>query len=68
MTKISRGEYEVATRGYQGWCTACCDFTRDSTEPDAEGYDCPVCGGDTVVGAEQALLCEEFVVVPGGTE
>ncbi len=49
-------EYIEATEDYYGWCTLCMAFTRECTEPDAEGYDCPECYGDTVVGAEQALL------------
>ena len=45
---------------FQGYCTVCEDFTRDSTEPDAEGYDCPICGQDAVMGVEQALLLGEI--------
>lgn len=41
---------------YMGWCTFCRDFTRDCTEPDAEGYDCPECDQNTVMGAENAIL------------
>lgn len=66
MKRVTVEEYEDATQSYRGWCTTCQDFTRDSTEPDAEGYDCPVCGGDTVMGAEQAMLCEKFAIVEGG--
>lgn len=40
-----------------GFCKVCEEFTREGdTEPDAEGYKCPECGGMTVVGAELALL------------
>jgi hypothetical protein len=39
-----------------GWCPACRDFTHESTEPDACGYECPECGEPVVVGAEDALL------------
>lgn len=53
---MTESEYFEATESYQGWCTECKDFTRDCTEPDAEGYDCPECESNTVVGAEQALL------------
>lgn len=42
---------------YDGYCTSCKSFTVDSgVEPDAEGCECPECGGTTVIGAEQALL------------
>jgi hypothetical protein len=62
MTTITAERYHEATEWYEGFCTACADFTRDSTEPDAEGYHCPECGGDTVVGAENALLMGLFAL------
>ena len=55
-TLISQADYEEATELYRGFCTVCEAFTRDETEPDAHGYDCPNCGQSTVVGAEDALL------------
>lgn len=55
---MTEEEYRDAAEGYVGFCTVCLAFTRDGTEPDAEDYDCPACGGDTtVIGAENALLC-----------
>ena len=45
-----------ARAGYEGWCTECEEWTRDCTEPDAEGYDCPVCEENTVIGAEMYLM------------
>ncbi len=56
VTKVSLEDYEHATENYEGFCTECKAFTRDETEPDAEGYDCPQCGGNTVIGAEDALI------------
>jgi len=57
---VSEEEYQSAARDYIGWCTSCQEFTRDCTEPDInpgeEGYDCPKCEQNTVMGAEQALL------------
>lgn len=59
--KIQQSEYEEAAESYMGWCIECAEFTRDETEPDAEGYDCPKCGSDnTVVGAEDALVAGLF--------
>jgi hypothetical protein len=55
-TRITASQYLQATKNYDGWCPVCQEFTRDCTEPDAEGYDCPTCEQHTVVGAEQALL------------
>uniref|UniRef100_A0A6H2A3F9 Uncharacterized protein n=1 Tax=viral metagenome TaxID=1070528 RepID=A0A6H2A3F9_9ZZZZ len=54
--------YEKAVNDSMGWCTDCGDFTRDCTEPDAENYDCPVCGEKTVMGAEQAMISGAFEV------
>jgi len=53
---IDPATYEDATQQYLGWCPECRAFTRESTEPDAESYDCPDCGCNDVMGAEQALL------------
>lgn len=60
--RISLLEYEEALDQYMGWCTACQALTRENTEPDAEGYDCPECGQDTVMGVEEALVTEELEV------
>jgi Zn finger protein HypA/HybF involved in hydrogenase expression len=60
MATVSLEEYETAVDLYQGWCTDCKQFTRDQTEPDAEGYDCPVCEEDKVIGAEQGMMLEAF--------
>jgi hypothetical protein len=54
--KVRPSEYRDALDQDTGWCPTCEDFTRDCTEPDAEGYDCPVCDGIEVVGAELALI------------
>jgi Zn finger protein HypA/HybF involved in hydrogenase expression len=64
-TSILESEYAEAEESNTGWCTECRAFTRDFTEPDAENYDCPACGKNTVMGAAQALItglidfCEE---------
>jgi hypothetical protein len=55
-TRVTEEKYLEAANDYIGWCSVCKEFTRESTEPDAEDYDCPVCGEDSVMGAEQALL------------
>ena len=53
---VSEEEYSDATNDYQGWCTTCQEFNGESCEPDAEHYECPVCGENTCYGAEQALV------------
>jgi len=60
VTKIREADYMDANDSYTGWCTFCKEFTRSCTEPDAEGYDCPVCQRRDVVGAEQALIMGLF--------
>ena len=50
-------EYQDLADGYAGYCRVCDEVTEDSgTEPDAEGYRCPVCGRSTLMGLEQAVL------------
>jgi hypothetical protein len=39
-----------------GFCVTCRGFTRHECEPDAVGYECPQCGGLTVMGAETAMI------------
>lgn len=53
---MTEQEYLQAVEDNMGFCTTCHAFTREGTEPDAEGYDCPQCGELTVMGAEQAML------------
>ena len=53
---MTANRYQEACNNYEGYCTKCRKFTRDQTEPDAEGYDCPRCDEKTVMGAEQAML------------
>lgn len=62
MKKVPMEEYQEACDSYTGWCTTCEQFTRECTEPDAEGYDCPVCKENTVMGAEQALISMEISI------
>jgi predicted RNA-binding Zn-ribbon protein involved in translation (DUF1610 family) len=53
---ITLEEYKEVMNDNMGYCPDCDEITRDCTEPDAEGYDCPECGGNRVMGAESALL------------
>ena len=53
---ISMEEFEEAQECYMGWCKNCKEFTRDECEPDANDYECPSCGKNSVCGAEEALL------------
>lgn len=49
-------EILAARESYEGFCTNCEEFTREMTEPDARDYDCPVCGENKVIGAEELFL------------
>ena len=48
--------YHAMSDSYMGYCTKCKDWTRDCTEPDAEEYDCPECGGNHVIGADNWMM------------
>ncbi len=49
--------YMLRNEEMAGWCTRCADWTRSGdVEGDAEGYECPVCGEHTVMGAEEWML------------
>tara|TARA_R110000751_G_scaffold40999_1_gene96643 strand:+ start:144 stop:344 length:201 start_codon:yes stop_codon:yes gene_type:complete len=40
-----------------GYCETCDDVDEHAgCEPDAEAYECPVCGENTLHGLEQALI------------
>ena len=62
MIRLTQWEFDAAQRDHQGFCAQCKEFTRDSTEPDAEGYKCPQCNQYVVMGAELALLAGELWV------
>jgi hypothetical protein len=53
---ITEARLREALDNYEGWCVTCQDWTRDQTEPDAQGYDCPACERKTIVGAEIVLF------------
>jgi len=54
--EMTMEEYYDATSKHEGFCTECKELTRDMCEPDAANYECPVCGGFTVFGIEEAML------------
>jgi len=62
IKSITDEEYREAINDHMGWCPNCKEFTRDSTEPDAENYDCPECNENRVMGAEQALLVGQITI------
>lgn len=54
--KLTVNQYMSAQDNYEGYCTSCDLLTRDSTEPDAENYNCPECEEHTVMGVDNALM------------
>ena len=54
---MTRSEFHQHANDFDGYCVSCEEVTRHSeTEPDAEGYECPQCGGLTCYDIEQALI------------
>ena len=48
-------EYQELCDDYCGLCLHCGEIA-DSTEPDAEEYECDSCGRNQVIGMENALM------------
>jgi hypothetical protein len=46
-----------------GVCIACGEIVDEGVEPDAERYECDVCGQKRVYGIEQALLIGRIAIV-----
>lgn len=59
---ITTARYISASEDDEGFCTICEDFTDDCCEPDAREYECPICGHNSVFGAEEALLMGHFIL------
>ena len=55
MTTVSENQLHEHMDAMDGYCTTCKKWTAEGVEPDAEGYECPVCEQPTVLGAENAL-------------
>ena len=60
MVRVNESEYLEATESYTGWCPLCKEFTTGSVEPDAQNYKCEMCGENSVMGAEEALMAGEI--------
>lgn len=58
-------EYREHRDNYDGFCTTCNEFSAGEVEPDAENYECDVCGNNTVQGAENALIENLFDITDG---
>lgn len=63
VIKITEKEYRAHCNAMDGVCLACKEFTTGGVEPDAENYECPMCGENEVFGTEQALMLEELDII-----
>ncbi len=64
VLQLSGAEFFEHVENHQGWCKACQEFTRGSTEPDAENYPCPACGKSEVYGLESLLISGQVDIDP----
>lgn len=53
-------QIEEAIQDMEGFCTNCEDIVDVRCEPDAQGYLCPYCNSNTVMGVENALMMGWF--------
>lgn len=60
--RMTTADYEAHVSDNAGYCTHCKKITMSDVEPDAEGYDCEVCGNPTVQGIENALIYENIII------
>ena len=60
--KMTRAEYESHQDENSGYCTQCEMITTSEIEPDAQGYECPECGNESVMGIENALIYENIEI------
>lgn len=62
MTYIEVSDYHDAIENHIGWCTSCKGFTRSGIEPYEEGYDCPVCETDSVIGPLLLPMLDNVII------
>lgn len=54
---LHQEDFEWLARDCAGFCSKCMGVSTESgVEPDAKGYDCPVCETKSLMGMEEALL------------
>ena len=55
--KLTVSEFNSLRYDYAGYCESCKQIGREcSTEPDAEGYECEICGENACMGMENAMI------------
>jgi hypothetical protein len=60
---VSQSDLEQMMNDYEGLCLACGEQSS-CVEPDAENYECEVCGESMVYGAEQLVIMGKITVGP----
>lgn len=60
--KMTEQEYKEHELDNSGYCTRCDAITTSEVEPDAEGYTCPECQNESVMGIENALVYEHIEI------
>jgi len=56
IIRLTEDEYVRLNESGGGACLACGEIHEGGVEPDAEGYECYVCGARRVCGIEQCLI------------
>lgn len=54
--KMTSDQFEEHQADLSGYCSECDAITTSDVESDAQDYECPECGNNTVMGVDQALL------------
>lgn len=64
MKVMTEDEFEEMLACDAGYCSTCDDITTEGgVEPDADGYECELCGNYTVSGLENAALNGDIKIV-----
>ena len=53
---MTEDEYLSHCQNYAGICLSCSEIQQGGCEPDAENYECLICGDSEVQGIENALV------------
>lgn len=61
---MTEAEYERHCEDYDGYCLYCDKIGREGgTEPDAQGYECEICGAKACMGIEDAFLLGRIHII-----
>lgn len=62
--KMKEATYRQADCESAGFCSSCKEITEFSgVEPDADEYECPDCGNQTLMGISNALILGFITIV-----